>query len=68
MKPNKILNLAQLAASLKLAASYLTKKQIKFWTNLVRILITQPQVEKQAKGFSHSFKSKKSERLKPNQV
>ncbi len=28
--------------SLKLAASYLTKKQIKFWTNLVRILITQP--------------------------
>ena len=46
MKPNKILNLAQLAASLKLAASYLTKKQIKFWTNLVRILITQPPTSK----------------------
>ena len=28
--------------SFKLAASYLTKKQIKFWTNLVKILITQP--------------------------
>ncbi len=29
--------------SFKLAACYLTKKQIKFWPNLVRILITQPR-------------------------
>lgn len=39
LKPNRILNLAQLAAS------YLTKKQIKLWAKLLKILIIQPQRE-----------------------
>ena len=37
------MNLAQLAASSKLDASYFTKKQIKYCAKLIEILITQPQ-------------------------